>query len=183
MNKKIISHLNNRSIVLIGMMGSGKTTIGKLLAEELKLPFYDSDNEIEKNLGKKINDLFKEDGELFFRNEELNFFEKKINQKQIVISSGGGSFVNEEIQKIIKKDCISIWLKASKETLINRLKNKKNRPLLNVENFEDTLSLLLNERNAIYEKADLTITIDKLDKIKILQAIIKSLESLKQTYE
>ena len=68
MNKKIISHLNNRSIVLIGMMGSGKTTIGKLLAEELKLPFYDSDNEIEKNLGKKINDIFKEDGELFFRN-------------------------------------------------------------------------------------------------------------------
>ena len=91
MNKKIISHLNNRSIVLVGMMGSGKTTIGKLLAEELKLPFYDSDNEIEKNLGIKINDIFKEHGELFFRNEELNFFEKKINQKQIIISSGGGS--------------------------------------------------------------------------------------------
>ena len=69
MNKKIISHLNNRSIVLVGMMGSGKTTIGKLLAEELKLPFYDSDNEIEKSLGKKINDIFKENGELFFRNE------------------------------------------------------------------------------------------------------------------
>tara|TARA_A100000164_G_scaffold288484_1_gene261608 strand:+ start:248 stop:787 length:540 start_codon:yes stop_codon:yes gene_type:complete len=179
MNKKIISHLNNRSIVLVGMMGSGKTTIGKLLAEELKLPFYDSDYEIEKNLGKKINDIFKEHGELFFRNEELNFFEEKINQTQIIISSGGGSFVNKEIQKRIKKDCISIWLKASKETLVNRLKNKKNRPLLNVENFEDTLSLLLNERNAIYEKADLTITIDKLDKVKILQAIIKSLESLK----
>ena len=72
MNKKIISHLNNRSIVLVGMMGSGKTTIGKLLAEELELPFYDSDNEIEKNLGKKINDIFEEYGELFFRNEELN---------------------------------------------------------------------------------------------------------------
>ena len=179
MNKKIISHLNNRSIVLVGMMGSGKTTIGKLLAEELGLPFYDSDNEIEKNLGKKINDIFEEYGELFFRNEELNFFEKKIKQKQMIISSGGGSFINEEIQKIIKKDCISIWLKAGKETLINRLKNKKNRPLLNVENFEDTLSLLLNKRNAIYEKADLTITIDKLDKIKILHAIIKSLKSLK----
>ena len=128
---------------------------------------------------KKINDIFKEHGELFFRNEELNFFEKKINQKQIIISSGGGSFINKEIQKKIKKDCISIWLKASKETLANRLKNKKNRPLLNVTNFEDTLSLLLNERNAIYEKADITITIDKLDKVKILQAIIKSLESLK----
>ena len=179
MNKKIISHLNNRSIVLVGMMGSGKTTIGKLLAEELKLPFYDSDNEIEKSLGKKINDIFKEHGEPFFRGEELNFFEKKINQKQVIISSGGGSFVNKEIQKRIKRDCISIWLKASKETLINRLKNKKNRPLLNVENFEDTLSLLLNERNAIYERADITITIDKLDKVKILQAIIKSLESLK----
>ena len=71
MNKKIISHLNNRSIVLVGMMGSGKTTIGKLLAEELKLPVYDSDNEIEKSLGKKINDIFKEHGELFFRNENL----------------------------------------------------------------------------------------------------------------
>ena len=98
----------------------------------------------------------------------LSFHEAFLSKNyQVIISSGGGSFINKEIQKKIKRDCISIWLKASKETLINRLKNKKNRPLLNVENFEDTLSLLLNERNAIYEKADLTITIDKLDKVKI----------------
>lgn len=179
MNKKIISTLNNRSIVLIGMMGVGKTTIGKMLSEELKFPFYDSDKEIEKNLGKEINDIFNDYGEVFFRRAELDFFKKNINNEQIIISSGGGSFINKEIREKIKKDCISIWLKANKETLIQRLKNKKNRPLLNVDNFEDTLSLLLNERNAIYAEADITITIDKLDKAKILQAIIKSLESLK----
>lgn len=179
MNKKVISTLNNRSIVLIGMMGVGKTTIGKMLSEELKFPFYDSDKEIEKNLGKEINDIFNDYGEVFFRRAELGFFKKNINNEQIIISSGGGSFINKEIREKIKKDCISIWLKADKETLIQRLKNKKNRPLLNVDNFEDTLSLLLNERNAIYAEADITITIDKLDKAKILQAIIKSLESLK----
>ena len=161
------------------MMGVGKTTIGKMLSEELKFPFYDSDKEIEKNLGKEINDIFNDYGEVFFRREELGFFKKNINNEQIIISSGGGSFINKEIREKIKKDCISIWLKANKETLIQRLKNKKNRPLLNVDNFEDTLSLLLNERNAIYAEADITITIDKLDKAKILQAIIKSLESLK----
>ena len=162
-----------------GIRGVGKTTIGKMLSEELKFPFYDSDKEIEKNLGKEINDIFNDYGEVFFRRAELDFFKKNINNKQIIISSGGGSFINKEIREKIKKDCISIWLKANKETLIERLKNKKNRPLLNVDNFEDTLSLLLNERNAIYEEADITITIDKLDKAKILQAIIKSLESLK----
>ena len=130
MNKKVISTLNNRSIVLIGMMGVGKTTIGKMLSEELKFPFYDSDKEIEKNLGKEINDIFNDYGEVFFRRAELDFFKKNINNEQIIISSGGGSFINKEI-------------------------------------------------NAIYAEADITITIDKLDKAKILQAIIKSLESLK----
>ena len=94
MNKKIISTLNNRSIVLIGMMGVGKTTIGKMLSEELKFPFYDSDKEIEKNLGKEINDIFNDYGEVFFRREELGFFKKNINNEQIIISSGGGSFIS-----------------------------------------------------------------------------------------
>ena len=179
MNKKIITYLNNRSIVLVGMMGVGKTTIGKNLAEELDLPFYDSDNEIEKSVGKKINEIFANYGEIFFRNKELNFFNEKINAKQCIISSGGGSFINDDIQKKIKKNCISIWLKANKKTLERRLKNKKNRPLLNVNNFDETLSLLLKERNVIYGTADITITIDKLNETKVLQAIIKSLESLK----
>lgn len=179
MNKKIITYLNNRSIVLVGMMGVGKTTIGKGLATELNLPFYDSDNEIEKNIGKKINEIFESYGEKFFRNEELNFFNENLNKRQCIISSGGGSFINDDIQKKIKKNCISIWLKANKETLERRLKNKKNRPLLNVDNLDETLALLLKKRNVIYEKADLTIKIDKLNKTKILQAIIKSLENLK----
>ena len=181
MNKKIITYLNNRSIVLVGMMGVGKTTIGKNLAKELNLPFYDSDNEIEKNVGKKVNEIFKNYGEIFFRNKELNFFNEKINarSRQCIISSGGGSFINDNIQKKIKKNCISIWLKANKKTLEGRLKNKKNRPLLNVNNFDETLSLLLKERNVIYGKADITITIDKLNETKVLQAIIKSLENLK----
>ena len=118
MNKKVISNLNNCSIVLIGMMGVGKTTIGKMLSEELKFPFYDSDKEIEKSLGKEINDIFNDYGEVFFRRAELSFFKKNINNEQIIISSGGGSFINKEIREKIKKDCISIWLKANKETLI-----------------------------------------------------------------
>lgn len=177
MKKNTLKYNNQSSIVLIGMMGVGKTSIGRLLSEELSLPFYDTDNEIEKELGLSIGDIFEKHGEDYFREREIVIFKSLINKEASIISSGGGSFINKEIQRKIKKDCISIWLKANEETLIERLKNSKNRPLLDVGNRQEVLSLLLKEREKEYSKADIKIVVDGLDESLVVRKILKSLKS------
>ena len=176
MENNIFKYQDNRSIVLVGMMGVGKTSIGKLLSSEIILPFYDSDNEVELLLDLSISDIFKKYGENYFREKESEIFESLINKAQSVIASGGGSFINQKTQKNIKKKCISIWLRANEETLLERLKNSKKRPLLNVDNQKEMLLSLLKERENEYSKADIEITVDGLDKSLIIKKILKSLE-------
>ena len=176
MEKNIFKYQDNRSIVLVGMMGVGKTSIGKLLSSEIILPFYDSDNEVELLLDLSISDIFKKHGENYFREKESEIFESLINKSQSVIASGGGSFINQKTQKKIKEKCISIWLRANEETLLERLKNSKKRPLLNVDNQKEMLLSLLKERENEYSKADIEITVDGLDKSLIIKKILKSLE-------
>ena len=176
MRKNINKYGSKPSIVLIGMMGVGKTSIGKLLSKRTALPFYDSDNEIEKELGLRIDEIFKKYGEKYFRNKELETFEVLIDKEQSVIASGGGSFVNKSIQDKIKKKCISVWLKASEDTLLERLKNSKNRPLLDVSNRKEMIASLLKERESAYSKADIKITVDGLDKSLVIKKILNSLE-------
>ena len=176
MENNIFKYQDNRSIVLVGMMGVGKTSIGKLLSSETILPFYDSDNEVELLLDLSISDIFKKYGENYFREKEGEIFESLINKAQSVIASGGGAFINQKTQKNIKKKCISIWLRANEETLLERLKNSKKRPLLNVDNQKEMLLSLLKERENEYAKADIEITVDGLDKSLIIKKILKSLE-------
>ena len=176
MKKNTFKFNNNRSIVLIGMMGVGKTSIGKLLSNETLLPFYDSDNEIESALDLSIKDIFEKYGENYFRNKEVEIFESLINREQSIIASGGGSFVNQKTQKKIKENCISIWLNASEETLLERLKNTTKRPLLDVDNRKEILLSLLKEREREYSKANIEIIVDGLDKSLIIKKILKSLE-------
>ena len=147
-----------------------------MLSKRAALPFYDSDNEIEKRLGLKVDEIFKKYGEKYFRNKELETFETLIDKKQSVISSGGGSFVNKIIQDKIKKKCISVWLKASEETLLERLKDSKNRPLLDVINRKKMITSLLKERESEYSKADIKITVDGLDKSLVIKKLLNSLE-------
>ena len=144
-------------VVLIGHMGSGKSTIGKILAKKLNWRFYDSDREIEKKQKKSIEDIFKEKGETYFRKLEKIYISKLVKRKKSVIAIGGGSVKVQKIRKILKKETISIFLKVDIETLLKRLKNKKNRPLLFNTNVEKKIKFLDSERLQIYNEANIII--------------------------
>ena len=147
-----------KKIVLIGMMGSGKTTVGKVLSKILKLNFVDTDILLEKEYGLKITKIFEKYGEKDFRDKEekivLNIL--KNNKKPCVIALGGGTFLNKKIQKIILKETISIWLDANIELIYKRCKKSNQRPLLNKSNDKKLRKIikdLLKIRNPIYSKA------------------------------
>ena len=147
-----------KKIVLIGMMGSGKTTIGKILSKNLKLNFVDTDILLEKEYGLKITKMFEKYGEKDFRDKEekivLNIL--KNNKKPCVIALGGGTFLNKKIQKIILKETISIWLDANIELIYKRCKKSNKRPLLyesNDKKIKKIIKNLLKIRNPIYSKA------------------------------
>ena len=170
----------NKNLVLIGMMGSGKSSIGKLLSKKLKFEFIDTDNKIEEVEKKTISEIFKKKGEKYFRNiEEITSIKfLKLNNK--VIALGGGGYVNPTIRKYILKKCISIWLDWKNETLINRIKNSKKRPLaMKLNNLE--LQKLIIKRSLLYNLSDYKINCDKLDKKQIAEKIISFYEKSKNT--
>ena len=156
-------------IVLIGMMGSGKTSIGKLVAQELNFPFIDTDFEIEKNLNLSIKEIFEKYGETLFRKKEFDVFKLFSNRNNIVISSGGGSFCHPNTHELIKKYFLSVWLDVNGDILFNRLKrNQTKRPLLNglKENeLRNKVKNLISERKDCYNKADVRVKLSE-QKIK-----------------
>ena len=168
----------NKTIILTGMMGCGKTTIGRELASKLKRKFYDSDQEFSKASGLSINDAFTIYGEGYFRNGEQKVIERLLLKKGLVISVGGGAFTNNALRSIINKKSVSIWLNANNNTLYKRLKNNsKNRPLLNSLNLKKRIKTILNDRIEYYNQAQIHIKVDKLIISEIVDKIIKELES------
>tara|TARA_B100000579_G_scaffold205088_1_gene167621 strand:- start:1653 stop:2165 length:513 start_codon:yes stop_codon:yes gene_type:complete len=166
----------NKSIVLVGMMGSGKSSIGKILSKKLEFEFIDTDKKIEKIEKKTISEIFKNEGEKYFRNiEEIISLESlKLNNK--VIALGGGGYINPIIRQYTLKKCISVWLDWNNETLINRIKNSKKRPLaIKSNNFE--LHKLIVKRSKFYNLSDYKINCDKLDKEQIVEKIINYYEN------
>ena len=164
-----------KNLVLIGMMGSGKSTIARILSKRMNLASIDIDQLIEKKLNCKIKDIFKKKGESFFRKieEKVTITSLKSNNK--IIAIGGGAFLNEKIRKEINLRGISIWLKWSEETLISRVKNSKKRPKAYLLGKQE-LSKLIKERSEIYTNADYKINCDNLDKDQISSKIIKIYE-------
>ena len=157
----IFSDFNKFNITFCGMMGSGKSIIGRKFAKIINYNFLDTDSLIEKKTGKSINQIFNDSGEIFFRELEENYIGKILLKKNYVFSLGGGVMNNFKLRNIIKKNSFNIYLKVETNLLSKRLESSKNRPLINNLNIKQKLNELMNERESFYKKADLTIKNDK----------------------
>ena len=147
----------DRSIVLVGLMGAGKSTVGRRLAKRLGLPFVDSDEEIEKAADQKIPEIFAQFGEASFRDGERRVIQRLVEGPPKVIATGGGAFVDPETRALILDHCIAVWLKAEPETLAERVSRRDNRPLLKGKDPLVTLRDLGEVRNPFYAQAHLHV--------------------------
>ena len=165
-----------KNLVLLGMMGVGKTRIGKYVAKRLKINFFDIDKLVEKKNEMKITEIFKTKGEIYFRKEEEFVTVKYLNKKGSIISLGGGGFINDKIRKKVLSECISVWLNVNLETIYVRLKNSKKRPLIN--NNQNNISKIFKERKKIYSLADHEVNCDNLNLYQVSRKIINLYEKI-----
>ena len=172
-----MSKKSNKNIVIVGMMGVGKSSVGKVLAKELRCKFFDSDNEIESASNLNISEIFEKYGEDYFRQAEQNIIERIIsNNKNIIFSIGGGAYCNNHTIQIINSSSRVIYLKASIKTLLSRLKgNFSSRPLLRGKKLKDEIIKILNERQKYYDRADYVFEVDNLHINEIVEKIINIL--------
>ncbi len=167
---------SSKNIVFLGMMGSGKTSIGFLISRKLKLDFFDIDNHIENNLGMKISKIFKDKGEKFFRQYEEKITLNILKKKEIVVALGGGAFLNKNIRNEVLKNHFSFWLKLDNNILIKRIKNSAKRPLAyNTSDIE--LKNMIKERSKIYSQALYKINCNTLNKTEIIDKVINIYEA------
>ena len=164
-----------KNIVLMGFMGAGKTTIGKKLAKALEYEFIDTDEWIEKEKGRKISDIFAEDGEAVFRDMETDLLKRlQGSEEKFVLSIGGGMPVREQNRALLRNLGIVIYLKTSKEEIIRRVSGNKNRPLLQGGDLEEKVTNLMNAREQIYvETAHVEVITDEKNPLEVIEEIIK----------
>jgi shikimate kinase len=154
---EIAAALGTRSVVLVGMMGAGKSTIGRRLSARLRLPFLDADIEIEAAAAMSIPEIFEAHGEPHFRDGEARVIARLLDGGPAVIATGGGAFMREETRNRIRLQAVSIWLKADADIIMRRVKRRVDRPLLQTADPAATVGRLIEEREPIYQRADLTI--------------------------
>lgn len=167
--------LGRRSIVLVGMMGAGKSSVGRRLAQRLGLPFADADIEIENAAGMTIPEIFASRGEPEFREGERRVILRLLGQGPIVLATGGGAFMNAETRAAIGRDGVSVWLKAEFEVLMRRVRKRSNRPLLQTPDPEGTLRRLMADRYPVYALADVTILSRDVPHDTVVDEIIEAL--------
>ncbi|WP_299842595.1 shikimate kinase [uncultured Roseovarius sp.] len=146
-----------KTVVLVGMMGAGKTAVGKALAAQLNVPFLDSDAEIELAANMTIAEIFERDGEAFFRDRETEVLDRLLENECGILSTGGGAFLAERNRKLITDKGVSVWLNADLSLLWNRVKHKDTRPLLRTPNPKETLTEIYNQRVPVYAMSDLNV--------------------------
>jgi shikimate kinase len=168
-----------KNIVLTGFMGTGKTAVGKELVRLLDLKLIDVDTEIEKSEKITINEIFQQFGEPRFREIETEMIKKISQQKNVVISTGGGAVLKQENMDILKKTGIIVCLMATPETILKRTGNSDERPLLKVENPFEKINQLLNFRRPFYEKADIMIDTENKTPLQIAEEIIERIKEMK----
>lgn len=155
--QRLAALLGNRPIVLVGMMGAGKTTVGRRLAQRLARRFIDSDEEIEKAAGMPIADIFAIHGEADFRAGEVKVISRLLRDENLVLGTGGGAFINAETRALVKQQALSVWLKADFDLLFARVARRSHRPLLRTADPRATLRDLMQHRYPIYGQADITV--------------------------
>ena len=163
---------SKKNLIIIGMSGAGKSTIGSLVSKKLNIKFIDIDSVLENDSKMKIAEIFEKKGESFFRNLEEKITLKSLESINNVISLGGGGFINEKIRKEVLKNNFSFWLNCDTQTLLNRIKKNKRRPIaFNLSDNE--LTELITKRTKIYSKAQFKINCHKLKKTEIVEKILK----------
>lgn len=172
---EIKASLAGRSLVLVGLMGCGKSSIGKRLANRLGLPFVDADDEIEKAHRKSIKEIFEDHGEAYFRDGERRVIARLIDSGQHVLATGGGAFINAETRASIKSRAVSVWLKAELPILMRRVAKRDHRPLLRTADPEAVMRELMQSRYPIYAEADITVQSRDVPHEVIVNEILEAL--------
>jgi shikimate kinase len=169
------ARLGARCVVLVGLMGAGKSTVGRRLATRLKLPFRDADTEIETAAGMSIPEIFAIYGEPMFRDGERRVIARLLDEGPIVLATGGGAFMDESTRAAIAESGVSVWLYADLDTLMRRVRKRANRPLLQNADPEGTMRRLMEARHPVYAQADLTVTSRDVSHERIAEEIIEAL--------
>lgn len=183
-NPSQLSFRAPKTIVLVGLMGAGKTSIGRRLAKRLEVEFFDSDHEVEVAAGCPIKEIFNLYGEDAFRVGEYRVINRLLDQPTHVLATGGGSFMEEKTRQVIKDKAISVWLKADLETLVARVSRRTDRPLLeDAEAHHEVLGQLIEERYPVYENADVIVdTFDEPTNTTVDRVIVSLAEYIRDRF-
>ncbi len=173
--------LRRRTIVLVGMTGAGKSSIGHRLAKTLGLPFRDADEEIEKAAGRSITDIFAAYGEPAFRDVERRVIARLLNEPAHVLATGGGAFMSEETRRLVAQKGVSVWLKADVDVIARRVARKTDRPLLNGKDPMEVLGRMAEARNPVYALADIAVESGETHHGATVDAIIAALRGRLET--
>jgi len=167
--------LGNRALVLVGLMGAGKTSVGRRLAEKLEIPFVDADHEIEVAAGKTIPEIFSDHGEEYFREGERRVITRLLENGKQVLATGGGAFMNAETREKIKRHGVSLWLKADLDVLLKRVAKRNDRPLLQNEDPAIVMKRLIDLRYPIYAQSDITVESRDVQHGQMVNDVVKAL--------
>jgi shikimate kinase len=171
----VLANLDKRALVLVGLMGCGKTSVGRRLASALSLRFVDADEEIERSANKSVAEIFADHGEQSFRDGERRVIERLLKEGPLVLATGGGAYMNATTRENIKAHGISVWLKADLHVLMKRVMRRDNRPLLKTTDPEGTMRRLMAERYPVYASADMTVESREVPHDEMVGFILKSL--------
>jgi shikimate kinase len=169
--------LGRRAIVLVGLMGAGKTTVGRRLAEKLDVPFVDADHEIELAAGKTVAEIFSDHGEPYFREGERKVIARLLENGAQILATGGGAFMNPETRGNIRAQGVSVWLKADLALLMKRVKKRSDRPLLRNDDPEGVMRKLMDARYPVYGEADITVESRDAAHSSMVAEVVKALST------
>ena len=171
----LLTKLGDRSIVLVGLMGAGKTVIGRMLAKRLKLPFVDADQEIESAAGMSVKDIFAEHGEAYFRDGERKVIKRLLENGPQILATGGGAVMNKQTRETIARNGVTLWLKADLDILMERVSRKNTRPLLQTSDPRAVMKKLLDQRYPIYGLSDVSVVSRNVQKRTIVTEAMANL--------